>query len=393
MTYTITVANQAAPINIQQGVSDNSTSLTLVGKNYPNYGQLLQQDLVNLLQNFAGSGAPTNPVTGQLWYNYGTSLLQIYNGAAWRSIGSITSSTTAPTNGIQGDLWYDTTNQQINVYTGSAWVIVGPTYTASQQKTTASALSIPAVGGGSPTVLAFYIGNTIIGILSGSATFTPVTNISGFTTVQPGYNVSTNIFTGAPPVTGQILTNAQPYITSVGTLTSLTVSGAIVPISNASINIGGTSSQYFNNIYAANFVGTTFSGVSTTAKYADLAENYISDTIAGPNDIMVIGGSEEVTVSTRSHDSRVIGVMSKNPAYLMNSGISDIGSAIALTGRVPVRVKGPVNKGDCIVSSDIAGVGEKLDMFKYTPGCIVGKTLDSIDDDSIQLIEVVIGIR
>ena len=52
-----------------------------------------------------------------------------------------------------------------------------------------------------------------------------------------------------------------------------------------------------------------------------------------------------------------------------------------------------MNKGDCIVSSDIAGVGEKLDMFKYTPGCIVGKTLDSIDDDSIKLVEVVIGIR
>lgn len=388
MTYTITVANQAAPINIQQGVSDNSTSLTLVGKNYPNYGQLLQQDLVNLLQNFAGSGAPTNPVTGQLWYNFGTSILQIYNGGVWRSIASLTNSVSAPTNGIQGDLWYDSTNQQLNVYTGSNWILVGPTYTSSQQKTTASALSIPAVGGGSPTVLAFYIGNTIIGILSGSAAFTPVTNISGFTTVQPGYNVSTNIFTGAPPLTGQILTNAQPYITSVGTLTSLTVSGAIVPSSNASINIGGTGSQYFNNIYAVNFLGT-----AVTAKYADLAENYVSDTVAAPHDIMIIGGNEEVTVSSISHDPRVIGVMSQNPAYLMNSSISDIGSAIALTGRVPVRVKGPINSGDCVVSSDIAGVGEKLDNIKYTPGCIVGKALEKIDDNSIKTIEVVVGIR
>jgi hypothetical protein len=382
MTYTITVANQAAPINIQQGVSDNSTSLTLVGKNYPNYGQLLQQDLVNLLQNFAGSGAPTNPVTGQLWYNFGTSILQIYNGNVWRSIASLTNSVSAPTNGIQGDLWYDSTNQQLNVYTGSNWILVGPTYTSSQQKTTASALTIPAVGGGSPTVLAFYIGNTIIGILSGSATFTPVTNISGFTTVQPGYNVSTNIFAGAPPVTGQILTNAQPYITSVGTLTSLTVSGAINTTGNGTYNIG-TNANKFGTVYAT----------AQTALYADLAENYVSDDVADPTAIMIIGGDEEVTPSTISHDPRVIGVMSQNPAYLMNTAIDGIGSAIALTGRVPVRVKGPVNKGDCIVSSDIAGVGEKLDMFKYTPGCIVGKTLDSIDDNSIKTIEVVVGIR
>ena len=361
MTYTITVANQAAPINIQQGVSDNSTSLTLVGKNYPNYGQLLQQDLVNLLQNFAGSGAPTNPVTGQLWYNFGTSVLQIYNGGVWRSIASLTSSTTAPTNGIQGDLWYDSTNQQLNVYTGSTWLLVGPTFTSAQQKTTAAALTIPAVGGGSPTVLAFYIANTIIGILSGSSVFVPVTPISGFSTIQPGYNTSSNIFGGSG---------------------GLTVAGNIYTTGSGTYNIG-TPSNRWNIVYAT----------ATSAQYADLAENYIVDTITKPHDIMVIGGNEEVTTSTISHDPRVIGVISQNPAYLMNSRISDVGSAIALTGRVPVRVKGPVNKGDCIVSSDIAGVGEKLDMFKYTPGCIVGKTLDSIDDDSIKLIEVVIGIR
>ena len=108
---------------------------------------------------------------------------------------------------------------------------------------------------------------------------------------------------------------------------------------------------------------------------------------------MVIGGDEEVTVSTVSHDHRVIGVMSQNPAYLMNSEIDGIGSAIALAGRVPVRVKGPINRGDCVVSSDIAGIGEKLDIYRYTPGCIVGKALVAIPDDSIQAIEVVIGVR
>ena len=119
----------------------------------------------------------------------------------------------------------------------------------------------------------------------------------------------------------------------------------------------------------------------------------MSDDTADPIAIMIIGGDEEVTPSTVSHDPRVIGVMSQNPAYLMNTAIDGIGSAIALTGRVPVRVKGPIGRGDCVVSSDTMGVGEKLDMYRYTPGCIVGKALVAINDDSICTIEVVIGVR
>ena len=68
MSYTLTVVNRT-PITIQNGATDSSTSLTLVGKNYPNYGQIIEQDLIYLMQNFAGSAQPVNPVTGQLWWS------------------------------------------------------------------------------------------------------------------------------------------------------------------------------------------------------------------------------------------------------------------------------------------------------------------------------------
>ena len=64
---------------------------------------------------------------------------------------------------------------------------------------------------------------------------------------------------------------------------------------------------------------------------------------------------------------------------------------LALQGRVPCLVKGPIVKGDLLVSSDIPGIACKLDENKFKYGCLIGKSLDNIDDDSIKLIEIVVG--
>jgi hypothetical protein len=103
----------------------------------------------------------------------------------------------------------------------------------------------------------------------------------------------------------------------------------------------------------------------------------------------MFGGLAEVTRSVNSHDPAIAGVVSTNPAYLMNS--NQEGVNVALTGRVPCWVKGPINKGDRVVSSDIPGVGEKLNLDKYQPGCIIGKSLESLNNDEIKKIEVVVG--
>jgi hypothetical protein len=509
MSYTLTVTNGSS-IVVQNGTIDTSTSLQLVGKNYPSYGLAMNQNLVNLLQSSAGTGQPASALTGQLWWDTTHTILKIYTGTVFKNITSVISSASAPASAIvQGDLWFDSSNLQLYVYTGTTWLLIGPSYSSSQQKTTAVALNILDNSNATHTVLAFYVANLLVGLINKDAAFTPATPISGFATVNPGYNVNSTIYNATGIlVNGTLTTNAQPYVESVGTLNKLTVSGLITSSggmsvtgsltssstltssggmtvsgsltssggmsvtgsltssstltssggmsvtgsltssggmsvtgsltssggmsvtgsatfsgsttfsaasitfsgivnhssttnlsrtnitddftptgANTTVNIGNTT-NWFNTVYALNFVGT-----SVKAKYADLAENYISDTVAAPNAIMVIGGDEEVTVSAVSHDPRVIGVMSQNPAYLMNSEIDGIGSAIALAGRVPVQVRGPIARGDCVVSSDIAGVGEKLDLYRYTPGCIVGKTLAAINDDSIQTIEVVIGVR
>jgi len=182
--------------------------------------------------------------------------------------------------------------------------------------------------------------------------------------------------TGANLV-GTIDTNAQPYITSVGTLTGLTVSGAIVPNANNSVNLGSTSA-WWSTIY----------GVAIQAKYADLAECYASDSEYAPGTVLDFGGTNEVTLSTADASRRVAGVVTTNPAYLMNSQIeAEFIAAIALQGRVPTLVQGPVMKGDTMVS---AGNGRARAEADPKISTVIGKALEDFNGD-IGVIEVVVG--
>ena len=97
----------------------------------------------------------------------------------------------------------------------------------------------------------------------------------------------------------------------------------------------------------------------------------------------------ELTESTQSHDRAVAGVISTNPAYLMNS--TSEGVALALQGRVPCKVVGPINRGELVVTSDVPGTAQRLNDDSYQPGQVIGKALETIEDDSVQTIEIVVG--
>ncbi len=165
---------------------------------------------------------------------------------------------------------------------------------------------------------------------------------------------------------------------SGGTMTGTLTTQGIVPSANASYNIGSSTAWY----------GTIY-GVSTQAKYADLAEKYKSDTIYEPGTVVVFGGNEEITVSTVDHDPAVAGVISTDPAYLMNADTE--GLPVAFTGRVPCKVLGPVKKGQVLVTSHIMGVAQAINNSKYVPGCVIGKSLETIETTEVKTIEVVVG--
>ena len=150
------------------------------------------------------------------------------------------------------------------------------------------------------------------------------------------------------------------------------------------INIGSSGTK-FNTVYA-----TTFDGVATSAKYADLAENYVADAGYVPGTVLVFGGELEVTMTDTKGDPRVAGVVSTNPAHLMNSEAQgEFVVPIALQGRVPVNVVGRVRKGDMLVTSAIPGYAT----VNNTPGMgqVIGKAVGSKNDDTKGIVEVVVG--
>jgi len=170
--------------------------------------------------------------------------------------------------------------------------------------------------------------------------------------------------------------NNTTYQIAVGT-SAITITGTVTPAANLSYDLGSTSAWW----------GTIY-GLAQQAKYADLAEHYVADADYPAGTVVVFGGEKEITISTQSHDTAVAGIISTNPAYLMNAAVA--GLPVALQGRVPCRVQGPVKKGDVLVTGTTPGVAQRIGI-NWQPGCVLGKALETINTNNIQTIEVVVG--
>lgn len=163
----------------------------------------------------------------------------------------------------------------------------------------------------------------------------------------------------------------------VGISGNVFTSGWIIPQSNVSQNLGSTTNWW-----------NTFYGVSVQAKYADLAEKYTADAEYQPGTVVVFGGSEEITVTESFADTRVAGVISSNPAYLMNAAI--LGLPVALRGRVPVQVLGAVSKGDLLVTSAQAGYAQSVGQNNSYGAAVFAKSLVTDGRNGSKIIEAVI---
>jgi hypothetical protein len=158
---------------------------------------------------------------------------------------------------------------------------------------------------------------------------------------------------------------------------AITHTGDIVPSANVSFNLGGPTNWY--NI---------FYGRSVQAQYADLAEKYSADGEYLPGTVVVFGGSEEITVTNAFADVRVAGVISSNPAYLMNAAAT--GLPVALRGRVPVQVLGAVSKGDLLVTAPQAGFAQSVGQNSSYGAAVFAKSLVTNGSNGSKIIEAVI---
>ena len=303
MAYTVDYSDGTkTAITVNDGTIDTTTSLSLVGKNYYGYGEVIAENFLHLLEHFASATAPNNPKEGQIWFD---------NTAA---------------------------DKEMKYYDGANWISMGG---GSELHTIQDNL------GNDKQVIIMKAGGTIIAVISShepftvSTTHTPSSAVQAiFTTVSKGYNLN--------PTTGS-----------------------------------GTDFFYH--------------GTATKALYADLAELYSSDQEYDPGTVLMIGGEAEVTQTTEAFSPEVFGIVSSNPAYLMNSAMEGTTVPVALEGRVPCKVIGPVRKGQRLVSSEEPGTAravsdyekqEALDWYR-----IVGRAIANKDSEGVELIEVVVGIK
>jgi len=282
MAYNITKTDGTVIDTIADGTyNDSATSLTLVGRNFSNYGQIMTNNLVSLLENFSYNISPSNPLSGQLWWSTADKRLRVYTGTAWKIVSSCTAQGSAPSTTVAGDLWWDSTEEQLYVYNGTdpyasaGWILVGPPYKKNKGKGGAIWEQIEDTTNVLRDVISVYWNGSRTAIISENSTFTPLVGITGFSTIQYGWNMSTAHTIWGTANNASYLGNqpASNYLRSdiddstAGTLTITNNSGLIIGLSgnltvatatSGAVNITNTKSDADINLYA-NIGGTSTS--------------------------------------------------------------------------------------------------------------------------------------
>lgn len=174
MSYRINKTDGSLLVDLIDGtINTESSDITLIGRNYKGFGELINENFVKILENFASTSAPANPLRGQLWYDTSENRLKVYNGSEFTTNGIIVSSTQP--NLTAGDIWIDSLNNQMRFFDGTDLVLVGPVYTNDQGVSGFVTESKLDTQNQTRTIIKFFVGNTLLGVWS-NAEFTPVTS-------------------------------------------------------------------------------------------------------------------------------------------------------------------------------------------------------------------------
>jgi hypothetical protein len=412
MSYILNKTNGSIVTTVADASIDRTTDLIFVGRNYAGYGEIQNENFLKLLENFANTTPPTKPIEGQVWYDTTNKQINFYDTDNWKSLANLDVNTANPLNSSRtpsaGDLWYHKTEQQLFVYNGSEYVLIGPPIGADTKagwrgsyEEVIGAPNIPIYN------IKATIGNEVVATVSdqeyalggGSGPY-PI-YVTG-AVLHKGINL-----TGADPITGS--SEAEGYYFWGSASHSLYANTATVaervlytesntpaeyPVSfyststvsaEANVNYGFTYNPALNTVKAS-----FFDGIATSAYYADLAERYEADAVYEPGTVVVLGGEKEVTIDGTHANTAVAGIVSKNPAYMMNSGAGtdETHPYIALKGRVPCKVVGYIKKGDLLVTSTYPGYATKA-TYSADATAVIAKAIGS-QLDGFGIIEVMV---
>jgi hypothetical protein len=408
MPYNITLTNGTALLTVPDGSEDSvTTSLNLVGRNFPGYGLFINENFIKLLENFSNSTAPSNPLVGQIWWDSTSRHLNVWQGTGngWKIISSSLTGPTSPTNPVTGDFWWNTSTSQFSVFNGTQWISIGPA-TLPGAAITGVLGNVVSDGATTHTIGNVVVNNKLTGAFSSdNAPFNPIG--SSFSTIYPGLNMLTGLAAAGNIITAQTLT-ANAIVSNVGNIATLTANNAtfsgnvvftgqvslpsgasqvftsnLVPAANLTYNLGSPT-VWWNNIY----------GTSIHAQYADLAERFESDTCYVPGTVVELGGPAEITAVVDDLSEEVFGVISTNAAFVMNgrAGGNETHPPVAVQGRVPVKVIGKIRKGDRLVSAGngFARSGSKQEITAWN---VIGRSLENKNTDGEGVVEAVVKLN
>ena len=362
-------------ITVEDGTVNDETSLTFVGRNYTGYGQVVAENFLHLLENFANSTAPLRPVEGQLWYDtsVGVDQLKIYDGTNWVAAGGLKKATAEPAvaNSTAGDLWVNTESQQLYLFTGTSWVLVGPEFSDGLLTGTQSE-AIVGTDDVTYTVLSIKIQNQTAIIVSAQP-FVPKTAIPGFRNgINPGMNISAEALVGL---------NVLKYWGTAEKAENLIVAGETVSASNflrgnassstnfdlriknneglkigtggqLSIGIDGEAGVIQHNTSGSNIDFRLRSGTSTPTILRIDAAGLVGVNNAAPEEALDVKGNVKISSKTGEPQTGVLRVESTVNSSNISTGsiVTNGGLAVALNA----YIGGNLDVGGAIISENIA---------------------------------------
>lgn len=250
MAYQINKTSGALLVSLADGQIDTtSTDITLVGKGYTGFGESINENFVKMLENFAGSSAPSNPLAGQIWWDTSVSRLKVYNGANWTTGGGPIVQPIQPVM-VAGDMWIDNDANQLYFFDGTDLELAGPIYNAFQGRSGPEVVTVLDNTGTSRTIVKYWVGGTFVGLWS-KIGFTPqnVDTIPNFTgDVKKGFNVVDTdfIFAGTSDRTSKLVDAAGTERTAEQFLASDSddaTSGSLTVRNNNGLTVGLTDNH------------------------------------------------------------------------------------------------------------------------------------------------------
>jgi hypothetical protein len=404
MAYTIIKSDGTVLTTIADGtVNTTSTTLALPGRNYAGYGQSQDTNFVHVLENFADTSPPANPLRGQLWYNTNNSTLYVCptdgeaNALAWLALtatasgGNTTFGAVTVTGNISSNNLTVTNTATANAFSAGYLTISANANIADANITTANigTLRTTVITTGAASTSGTLTGTwTVNGSVSGNALVLngnlAISNSSGSNI----YGIKTDKYMYA---NGDIISFAGSYANANVAAYLPTYGGNILTVQTTA-TVLTTGANTTPGTVTGNW--TLSAGSRLNATYADLAERFSADDIYDAGTVVEIGGPQEITAVKYELSEDVFGVVSNTAAYLMNSGAGndETHPPVAVSGRVEVKVVGIVKKGQRLVSAG-NGIARAAKLNEATAFNTIGRALvDKLTDD-IGTVEAIVMIR